>query len=115
MAYKKHPSKSRRYRRSTSHSDQPTHEEQSVQSVATAAPVEQQPEKRNSNPLGFLSSLLGTRDRSERSGNPVFNVLNYDVYFDDLLLVGLIFLIMTEKDKDELLLIVLAYLLLDIF
>lgn len=122
MAYRNHHPRSRKYNNRGSHSNHPKGaEETSIQPVTYAEPVQQEQErkqeqeKKSSNPLSFLSSLLGTGERAERSGSPLFNIFNYDIFLDDLLLIGLIFLLMTEKDKDEILLIVLVYLLLDIF
>lgn len=125
MAYKKHPPKSRRYKKNSSSSHHT--QDEAIQKIAPVEP-EAKPveivsrekvtsEKKNSNPLGFLSSLLGTGtgERAERTGNPVFHILDHDIYFDDLLLVGLIILLLTEKNSDEVLLIILAYLLIDIF
>jgi hypothetical protein len=124
MVYKKHPPKSRKYRKSSSHSHQQhidEEEKKSIQPVEAAESVkaaepEHQPERKSSsNPFSFLTSLLGSGEKDERTGSPLLKVFNHDIFFDDLLLVGLIFLLMTEKDKDEILLIVLAYLLLDMF
>jgi hypothetical protein len=128
MVYRKSPPKSRRYNKN--HSAQPISEHEQIDtnvSVIDEQPVNTQAEEllRSSNPdsreakkpkpLGFLSSLLGTGDKAERSGSPLFTVFDYDIYLDDLLLVGLIVLIYTDKAEDELLLIILLYLLLDIF
>lgn len=118
MAYKKHPPKSRRYKKSSSHSHHSNDEAaQVIVPVEPISPEKASNEKKNSNPFGFLSSLLGTGagERAEKSGNPIFHILNHDIYFDDLLLVGLIILLLTEKNSDEILLIILAYLLIDIF
>jgi hypothetical protein len=119
MVYRKHTQKSRKYKKSEppsgdhkSHSDQPSHvEEHASPTVEHVSPVE----KKNSQPFGFLSSIFGTREKTERSGDPLITLLDHDIYLDDLLLVGLILLIMTDKIEDEILLIILAYLLIDIF
>ncbi|EPR13675.1 hypothetical protein [Ruminiclostridium papyrosolvens] len=128
MVYRKRPPKSRRYNKN--HSAQPNGEHEQIDtniSVTEERPVnikaeESMPpaspgsrETKTPKPLGFLSSLLGTGDKAERSGSPLFTVFDYDIYLDDLLLVGLIILIYTDKAEDELLLIILLYLLLDIF
>jgi hypothetical protein len=119
MVYRKRPPKSRRYKRSHSHDTSPDNsvpvlkEEENTKQVEALPPS--QPETKAPKPFSFLSSLLGTGERQERSGSPLFTVFNYDIYFDDLLLAGLIILLLTDKAEDELLLIVLIYLLLDIF
>ena len=74
-------------------------------------------EKKKSQPFGFLTSLFGSGDRGERggrSGKPIFTVFDRDIYFDDLLLAGLIVLLMSDKFEDEILILILAYLLIDI-
>lgn len=121
MAYRKHPSKSRRYRKS--HTQESSQKEEP--SVAVDKPLLEEKtshhseetadqERKKSQPLGFLSSLFGG-DKAERSGNPLFSLFDFDIYIDDLLLAGLIVLLLTDKVQDEILLIVLLYLLLDIF
>jgi hypothetical protein len=75
-------------------------------------------EKKNPQAFSFLSSLFGSGEKSDRgnkSKDPLINLLGHDIYIDDLLLVGLILLLMSDKMEDEILLIILAYLLLDIF
>lgn len=128
MVYRKRPPKSRRYNKN--HSAHPNNEHEQID--ANISVIEEQPvnieakesmplansssrEKKPQKPLGFLSSLLGTGDKTERSGRPLFTVFDYDIYLDDLLLIGLIVLLYTDKAEDELLLIILLYLLLDIF
>ncbi len=128
MVYRKRPPKSRRYNKNQSAQQNSEHEqidtnisateEQAVKPMADEALPPAVPETREAKPpkpLGFLSSLLGTGDKAERSGSPLFTVFDYDIYFDDLLLAGLIVLLYTDKAEDELLLIILLYLLLDIF
>ncbi|AEY64670.1 hypothetical protein [Clostridium sp. BNL1100] len=128
MVYRKHPPKSRRYNKNHSAQTNSEHEqittdisvaeEQPVNiraEEALSAPASERHETKTPKPLGFLSSLLGTGDKTERSGSPLFTVFDYDIYLDDLLLVGLIVLLYTDKAEDELLLIILLYLLLDIF
>lgn len=128
MVYRKRPPKSRRYNQNHSHDQQSVDHNPNDQNIviaeekastpqAEAAPPssESQRTTKTPNSLGFLSSIFGTRDRTERSGSPLFTVFNYDIYFDDLLLAGLIILLLTDKVEDELLLIILLYLLLDIF
>ncbi len=129
MVYRKSPPKSRRYNKNHSAQQNIEHEQTDTnisvteeQSVNTPKAEESLPpaspgsrEAKKPNPLGFLSSFLGTGDKTERSGSPLFTVFDYDIYLDDLLLVGLIVLIYTDKAEDELLLIILLYLLLDIF
>ncbi len=119
MAYKKHPPKSRRYKRSSSHSHQ--QEDKEVNIIKPAEPV-QEPEamrladnKKTSSPFSFLSAFLGSGEKAERSGSPLFKIFDREIYLDDLLLVGLIILLLTENNNDEILLIVLVYLLVDIF
>ncbi len=128
MVYRKSPPKSRRYNKNHSAQQNSEHEQIDTNvSVTEAQPVNTKAEEslpsanpgsreaKKPKPLGFLSSFLGTGDKSERSGNPLFTVFDYDIYLDDLLLVGLIVLLYTDKAEDELLLIILLYLLLDIF
>jgi len=119
MVYRKHPSKSRKYKKSEStsedhksHSHQPSHIEEHA--LPPIEPVADRVKKSPSS-FSFLTSLFGSSDRAERSGDPLINLLGHDIYLDDLLLVGLILLIMTDKIDDEILLIILVYLLLDIF
>lgn len=71
--------------------------------------------KKNPPAFGFLTQLFGSGERAERSEKSLLNIFGHDIYLDDLLLVGLILLLLTDKVEDEILLIVLAYLLLDIF
>lgn len=127
MVYRKRPPKSRRYNKnhSATNSEQeqidtnlPVAEEQPVDIQAEEAPPPAPSVSREAKApksLGFLSSLLGSGDKAERSGSPLFTIFDYEIYLDDLLLVGLIVLIYTDKAEDELLLIILLYLLLDIF
>ncbi|ACL74741.1 hypothetical protein [Ruminiclostridium cellulolyticum] len=128
MVYRKRPPNSRRYNKNHSAQQQSGHEqneqnltiteEQTVNPQTEEALPPKEPASRETKtpkPLSFLSSILGTGDRTERSGSPLFTVFDYDIYFDDLLLVGLIVLLFTDKVEDELLLIILLYLLLDIF
>ncbi|MDF2985697.1 MAG: hypothetical protein K0R50_1207 [Eubacterium sp.] len=121
MAYRKRASKSRRYKRAhsnvTSHNEEHAMVEEKVpQEEIPASKADEAPsqERKKSQPLGFLSSLFGG-DKAERSGNPLINIFDFDIYIDDLILAGLIILILTDKAQDEILLIVLVYLLLDIF
>lgn len=115
MVYRKHPSKSRRYKKvqtqeHNTHNQEPLLlAEHNVSSEPRASD-----DRKKSQPFGFLSSLFGG-EKTERSGKPLFNILDYDIYLDDLLLAGLIILLLTDKVQDELLLIVLVYLLVDIF
>ncbi len=121
MVYRKRPSKSRKYKKV--HSQENPHTEQKLlppqpalveeTSLTQAAESATQDRKKNQ-PFGFLSSLLGG-DKIERTGDPLFRVFDFDIYLDDLLLVGLIILLLSDKVQDEILLIVLVYLLLDIF
>lgn len=120
MAYSKHTPKSRKYRKSkshakehNSHSQELSHiEEQVIPPVESANSNNQ---KKNPSSFGFLSSIFRSSEKTERSGTPIFNILDHDIYFDDILLAGLILLLLTDKVEDEILLIILAYLLLDIF
>ncbi|MHB8064411.1 MAG: hypothetical protein ACYDG2_17565 [Ruminiclostridium sp.] len=119
MVYRKHTHKSRKYKKSEtpsgdhkSYSDQPPHiEEYAVPPIEHASSEE----KKNPQPFSFLTSIFGSREKTERSGDPLITIFDYDIYLDDLLLIGLILLIMTDKIEDEILLIILAYLLIDIF
>ncbi len=120
MVYRR-PSKSRRYRKAHSHEN--FHNEEHAVAEPITPPEEKSvpqaeesgsQERKKSQPLGFLSSLFGG-DKAERSGNPLFNIFDFDIYLDDLILAGLIILLLTDKVQDEILLIVLVYLLLDIF
>lgn len=122
MAYSKRTQKSRKYRKNEYYSrtsEQPSHDvindtkANSLSDDTVAEDVED--EKRAPKTFGFLSSLFGSGEKTERSGTPLFSALGYDIYLDDLLLIGLIILLMTDKTEDEILLIILAYLLLDIF
>ena len=123
MVYRKRPSKSRRYKKAHSE-ENPHHKEQNIQEAENSfseessitraeGPTEAQ-DRKKSQPLGFLSSLFGG-DKIERSGSPLFTIFDFDIYLDDLILAGLIILLLTDKVQDEILLIVLLYLLLDIF
>jgi len=119
MVYRKHTPKSRKYKKSESpsedhqsHSHQPSHiEEHASPSVEHVSPEE----KRKPQPFSFLTSIFGSREKTERSGDPLITIFDHEIYLDDLLLAGLILLIMTDKIEDEILLIILAYLLIDIF
>ncbi|QNU68730.1 hypothetical protein EHE19_003315 [Ruminiclostridium herbifermentans] len=121
MVYSKHTPKSRKYRKSEPHSkdhnlnmpnlDTPISDEHAL--PPAEVPINR--EKKNPPAFGFLTSLFGSGDRTERSEKALFNILGHDIYLDDLILVGLILLLLTDKIEDEILLIILAYLLLDIF
>lgn len=148
MAYRRHPSKSRKYMKSNSngHSLQRVEEnlppaEDNLQKERALSHTEQSGtsgtnERKKSQPFGgllsslfgsgeksdrpkshsgLLSSLFGSGERAERGGKPIFTLLDFDIYLDDLLLAGLIILILSDKVEDEILLIILIYLLLDIF
>jgi hypothetical protein len=135
MVYRKHTPKSRKYKKSESpledhksHSHQPSNIEQyaspsiekhtlpSIEEHASPS-VEHASteEKKSPAAFSFLTSIFGSREKTERTGDPLISLLGYDIYLDDLLLIGLILLIMTDKIEDEILLIILAYLLIDIF
>lgn len=145
MAYRRHPSNSRKYMKSNSngHSSQRVEEnlpsaEGNLQTERALSPTEQSGtnERKKNQPFGgllsslfgsgeksdrqkshsgLLSSLFGSGERAERGGKPIFTLLDFDIYLDDLLLAGLIILILSDKVEDEILLIILIYLLLDIF
>ncbi len=123
MAYSKHSPKSRKYKKSESHSkDHKSHSPQPPIVEENALPPVEEPvipkEKKNPQAFSFLNSLFGSGekdDRGDRSNDPLINIFGHDIYIDDLLLVGLILLLMTDKMEDEILIIILAYLLLDIF
>lgn len=126
MAYSKHTPRSRKYRKSESHSHSKVNNSHSEehnshsqnnshieeQAIPSVEPTNTSKEKK---PFSFLSSLFGSNERAQKSGDPLFNILDHDIYLDDLLLVGLILLLLTDKVEDEILLIILVYLLLDIF
>ncbi|HEY5586943.1 MAG TPA: hypothetical protein VIK78_20940 [Ruminiclostridium sp.] len=115
MVYRKHPPESRKYKKSESHSkDHNSHSHKEEHDLPSIEPVSFK-EKKSPPPFSFLTSLFGSSEKAERSGEPLFSVFEHDVYLDDLLLVGLIFLLLTDKIDDEILLIILVYLLLDIF
>ncbi len=121
MVYRKRPSKSRRYKKAgTQESSQkephvPAAETPLLEGAAISATEENRAqERKKSQPLGFLSSFFGG-DKMERSGSPLFSLFDFDLYLDDLILAGLIILLLTDKVQDEILLIVLLYLLLDMF
>ena len=124
MVYSKHTPKSRKYKKSDSSSkdqklnisnlDEPKLDEHAL---PPAEPFLSK-EKKNPPSFSFLTQLFWSGDkgeRADRSEKSLFNILGHDIYFDDLLLVGLILLLLTDKIEDEILLIILAYLLLDIF
>lgn len=124
MVYRKRPPESRKYKKSEAHSkDHESHshknsdiEEHDLPSIESEPVIRK--EKKSPGGFNFLTSLFGSSEkteRAERSGSPLFNVLDHDIYLDDLLLVGLILLLMTDKIDDEVLIIILVYLLLDIF
>lgn len=145
MAYRRRPSKSRKYVKSHSNEHGSAKAEENlpaaegglhkegalspVEPADTAARRKNQPfggllssifgsgEKndRQKPHSGILSSLFGSGERADRSGKPIFTIFDFDIYLDDLLLAGLIILILSDKVEDEILLIVLIYLLLDIF
>jgi len=136
MAYRTHPPKSRKYKKSEStskdyksHSHKSTHiEEHDLPIIEPDSPIEKKVPQmfgflnslfgskgKTDKPGGFLNSLFGSRDKNDRSGSPIFNILNYDIYLDDLILVGLILLLMSDEMDDEILIIILVYLLIDIF
>lgn len=127
MVYRKRPQKSRRYRKSHTpehnQSVEYTHAEHSAHMEVNSQPEGEVPspvretevqERKKSQPFGFLTSLFGG-DKVERSGSPLFTIFDFDIFLDDLILAGLIILLLTDKVQDEILLIVLLYLLLDIF
>jgi hypothetical protein len=125
MVYRK-PPKSRKYKKSQSISkkqeiipdipdisDIPDKEYQIKEDAATSREPVSSKEKKAPPAFSFLTSLLGSGDRAEKSGKPIFSLIGHDIYFDDLLLIGLILLLITDKVEDEILLIILAYLLID--
>ncbi|PYG88160.1 hypothetical protein LY28_01491 [Ruminiclostridium sufflavum DSM 19573] len=125
MVYSKHTPKSRKYKKNNSYSTEyktavPNSEgskaappDSGENTLPSAGPVNMK-EKKSFPAFGFLNSLFGSDDRAERSDKSLFNILGHDICLDDLLLVGLILLLLTDKMEDEILLLVLAYLLLDI-
>lgn len=123
MAYSRHSPKSRKYKKSESHpNDHKSHSHQPSIVEENALPPVEEPaipkEKKNPQAFSFLTSLFGSGekgDRGDKSRDPLINLLGHDIYIDDLLLVGLILLLMTDKMEDEILIIILVYLLLDIF
>jgi len=123
MAYRKNPPRSRKYKKSESHIEdhksnahnQSDEKEQEDEHDIPHVEPDNLREKKKPQAFGFLTSLFGAGEKTERTGDPLFTVLDHDIYLDDLLLVGLILLLMTDTIEDEILLIILAYLLLDIF
>lgn len=120
MAYSKHPPNSRKYQKKQNTKDQKSNHYEKIELDEQApSPVEPEADaersKKSSPIFGFLNSFFGNGDRCEKSGKPIFNILDHDIYLDDLILVGLIILLMTDKMDDELLLVILLYLLVDIF
>lgn len=122
MAYNKHPPKSRRYQKNhTANDNKSSHYEKMNPDEPAALPLEAEAvntaarSKKSSPIFGFINSFLGGGDRCEKSGRPIFNILDHDIYLDDLILAGLILLLLTDKIDDELLLVILLYLLVDIF
>ena len=123
MAYRKQSSNSRRYKRHENHAKRSQNEEiynGSHAQPALPAPVLALPERtvhhhqeepKQKKPLGFLGSFLNPKG----SGKALFTFGDYEIHFDDLLLVGLIVLLMTDGMQDEVLVFILLYLLLDIF
>lgn len=121
MVYRKRPSKSRKYRKAH-YQENPSTEQNPIPqqpaltedtAITQTAGAAAQDRKKNQ-PFGFLSSLFGG-DKIERTGEPLFRLFDFDIYLDDLLLIGLIILLLTDKVQDEILIIVLIYLLIDIF
>jgi len=119
MVYRKHPLNSRKYKKSESPSNNhKSHSHQSANIEEPALPSVESvsaKEKKNPQAFSFLTSLFRTSEKTERSGDPLISLLGHDIYLDDLLLIGLILLLMTDKMEDEILIIILAYLLVDIF
>jgi hypothetical protein len=115
MVYRKHTQKSRTYKRNGhSHSDNNVlNNEAAVTRPVLALPEHtQHEESRSSKPSSLLNSIFGPKSGSEKS---LFKLMDYDICLDDLLLIGLIVLLISDKMHDEILLVVLVYLLLDIF
>ncbi len=122
MAYRKHSSNSRRYKRHENHARN-SHNEEDFNGLHTQsalpAPVLALPERtvhhneepKQKKPLGFLGSFLNPKG----SGKALFTFGDYEIHFDDLLLIGLIILLLTDGMQDEVLVFILLYLLLDIF
>lgn len=67
--------------------------------------------KQSTNLNDFSFSQI-TKDTDETLNNPVFNLFGLQLYYDDILLVCLIFFLYTEGIKDDFLFIVLVLLLL---
>ncbi len=119
MVYSKDPPKSRKYKKSVSSKHHKSHSQHSTNLEEPALPLVETvsaQEKKSPSAFSFLSSLFGPKEeRGEKSGKPILNLLDHNIYLDDLLLIGLILLLMTDKIEDEILIIILVYLLLDIF
>ena len=62
--------------------------------------------------LNDLSFSEFTKDTNETLNNPVFNLFGLQLYYDDILLICLIFFLYTEGIKDDFLFIVLVLLLI---
>lgn len=119
MAYRKHPLNSRKYKISDSHSEEHKSHSTLPSNLEEPAlpPVEPYSAEGKKNPpaFSFLTSLFGSNERGEKKGEPLITLLGHEIYLDDLLLIGLIFLLLTDKNEDQILIIILVYLLLDIF
>lgn len=124
MVYRKRPPKSRKYKKFDSHAKNNEFHSNNIEAISDKnTNIEEESValserssckgKKGSQPFGFLTSLFGSNDKCEKTGKPIINLLNHDIYLDDLLLIGLILLLLTDKIEDEILIIILVYLLLD--
>lgn len=118
MAYRKHTPRSRRYKRSESQpkehkADSEITQKEKMESIPLLETAPQ--DERKTQPFSFLSSIFGSGDRGNKSGSSLLNLFGHEIYLDDLLLIGLIILLLTDKNEDEILIFILLYLLLDIF
>lgn len=57
-------------------------------------------------------SVLPNQDASDTRGFPSISLLGKNLFLDDIILFGLIFLLLQERIEDEFLLILLVYILL---
>lgn len=116
MVYRKHTQQSRTYKRSGhSNSNNNVHNHEAAVTKPVLALPEHtyhHEESRSSKTSSLLNSIFGPKTGSEKS---LFRLMDYDICLDDLLLIGLIILLVSDKMHDEILLVVLLYLLLDIF
>lgn len=72
-------------------------------------------EQNPKNSSNFEQPLLDTSDDSRRDSKnspPLFSVLGFDIYLDDVIILGIIYFLYKEKVKDDMLYIVLLLILI---